>query len=310
MSERIVVTGGSGYLGSALVRRLAERGKEVVVLSRGSRPPEVLAGVPGVSIARWAGVEEPPGAEWEASLDGAAAVVHLAGEQAVGRRYTEGVKRGILESRVKSAEALVGAIARARTRPSVLVSASGVGYYGGRSDGALLDESAPAGQDFLARVCVAWEGAVRAAGALGVRSASLRLGVILGRGGGALATMALPFKLFVGGPLGGGRQPFAWIHLEDAVRAFERVLDDPSLSGPVNVVAPELVTQGELSRALGRALGRPALMPAPSFALKALFGEGSAPILEGQRAVPRKLEAAGFEFRYPKLEAALAQAVG
>ncbi len=306
MQERIVVTGGTGFVGSAVVRLLAARSAELFVLSRGSTVPASLEGVAGVRMLAW-----DPGSDgdWMAAVSGASAVVHLAGEQAVGRRYTEPLKRRILESRVKTAEALVRAIARADAPPRVLVSASGVGYYGGHDDDAPLDESAPPGNDFLATVCVAWEAAVRKAEPLGVRVVSARLGAVLGRGGGALGTMVLPFKLFVGGPLGSGRQLFSWVHLEDAARAFLACLDDPGFSGAVNVAAPGAVTQTALARALGKALGRPAFMPVPSFSLRALFGEGAVPILTGQRAVPKKLLAAGFAFRFPTIEEALAEAL-
>jgi uncharacterized protein (TIGR01777 family) len=305
--ERVVVSGGTGYVGRALVRRLVERGAEIVVLSRSGSVPSAFAELASVRVEAWDGLAD---GVWSQAVDGAAAVVHLAGEQAVGKRYTERVKRGIFDSRVKGAEALVRAIEQAKSRPRVFVSASGVGYYGARDGDAPLTEDTPPGTDFLASVCVAWEAAARAAEPFGVRVVVARLGVVLGRGGGPLATMALPFKLLVGGPLGSGRQVFSWVHLDDAVAAFERCLDDASLSGPVNVAAPNAVTQKELARELGRALHRPSFMPAPSFALRALFGEGAQPILTGQRPIPDKLERAGFRFRYPTIEAALAEAVG
>jgi len=302
-----VVTGGTGFVGRALVRRLSERGASVVVLSRGSGLGSELSALPGVSSEPWDGVSD---GEWWRALSGATAVVHLAGQQAVGKRYTARVKKGILESRVKSAEALVRALAQVENAPRVLVSASGVGYYGGRYDDAPCDEDTPAGDDFLATVCVEWEARVRAAEPYGVRVVCARLGAVLGRGGGALSTMSLPFNLFVGGTLGRGSQVFAWVHLDDAVGAFERCLDDVSLSGPVNVAAPNAVNHRELARALGRALHRPSFMPVPSFALRALFGEGAFPILTGQRAVPAKLERASFRFRFPTIESALAEALG
>lgn len=307
MAERIVVTGGTGFVGRALVRRLSERGATVVVLSRGGGLPAEVATLPGVSSEVWDGSTD---GDWWRALTGATAVVHLAGHQAVGKRYTARVKKAILESRVQGAEALVRAIAKVENPPRVFVSASGVGYYGGRYDDTPCDEDTPPGTDFLATVCVAWESAVRAAESYGVRVTCARLGAVIGRGGGALPTMSLPFQLFVGGPLGRGSQVFAWVHLDDAVAAFERCLDDASLAGPVNVAAPNAVTQRELARTLGRALHRPSFMPVPGFALRALFGEGAVPILTGQRAVPAKLERAGFRFRYPTLEAALDEAIG
>lgn len=301
MFQRIVISGGSGYLGKALVARLVQEQREVVVLTRSSELPPELARLPNVRAVRWDAGS--PG-EWEKTLDGAFGVVHLAGEQAVGARYTEAVKRRIFDSRVKTAQAIVRAIGNAEHRPKVLVSASGVGYYGARGDEA-CDEETPPGDDFLAGVCVAWEGAAREAETLGVRVVSARFGIVLGPGGGALSVMSRPYRMFVGGPIGSGRQMFSWVHLDDALSAIERCLLDATLSGPVNVAAPHAVTHAELAQKLGRTLKRPSLIPAPSFALKLLFGEGATPLLTGQRAVPKKLEQAGFRFAHPDLDEAL-----
>jgi uncharacterized protein (TIGR01777 family) len=305
LKKRVVISGGTGFLGQRVATRLAGEGTEVVVLTRSGRLPERLSAVAGISAAQWDAAS--PG-EWERELDGAAAVIHLAGEQAVGVRYTESVKQRILDSRVKSGEALVRAIEKAKARPEVFVSASGVGYYGGRLDDQPLDESAPAGSDFLAAVCVAWEGAVAQVQALGVRLVVARFGIVLGRGGGALSTMARPFKWFVGGKIGSGEQMFTWVHVDDAVEVLCRALTDAELSGPVNVAAPNAVHHSELAHALGRALHRPSFLPVPGFALRALFSEGAVPLLTGQRAVPRKLEQIGYRFHYRELEAALAEA--
>jgi uncharacterized protein (TIGR01777 family) len=308
MTERIVVTGGTGYVGRALVARLAARRFEVVVLTRGSELPTELASVDGVRALTWDAATE---GDWVTTLSGARAVIHLAGEQAVGKRYSEAVKRRILDSRVKTAELLVRAMGQVDAPPGVFLSASGIDYYAGttQQDDTPVDESAPPGPDFLSQVCVAWEGAVAGATAHGARVAFLRSGAVLGRGGGALATMKLPFELFGGGPLGSGHQYFSWIHLEDVVRAYVRCLDDTALSGPVNLVAPNPVTQLVLARTLGRALHRPSFLPVPSFALKGLFAEGADAILKGRRALPTKLERAGFTFLFPTLEAALAEAL-
>jgi uncharacterized protein len=308
MVERIVVTGGTGYIGRALVPRLSARGIEVAVLSRGSELPPELASVSGVRVATWDAATE---GDWVKALSGARAVIHLAGEQAVGKRYTESYKRRILDSRVKTGELLVRAMGRVDAPPAVLVSASGIDYYASDADGSdtPVDETAPPGTGFLSEVCVAWEGAVAGAAAHGARVAFMRSGAVLGRGGGALATMVRPFKMFVGGSLGSGRQYFSWIHLEDALRAFERVLDDASLSGPINLVAPNPVRWDDLARALGRALHRPSAIPVPAFALKAMFGDGAQPMLTGRRALPVKLERAGFVFQYPTVEEALAEAL-
>ena len=304
--ERIVVTGGTGYVGKALVRRLSAAGKSVIVLSRSAELPKDLSELAGVRGAKWDPLAQ---GDWTRELDGASALVHLAGRQAVGQRFTERVKRDIFESRIKSTETLVTALESVQVRPPVFVCASGVGYFGGRAtDHEPLDESAPPGDDFLAHVVIEWEARARAAERLGIRVVSMRFGAVLGQGGGALATMALPFKLLVGGPLGNGKQVFCWVHLDDALAAVELALEDERLRGPVNVAAPFAATNAEVSKTLAQALHRPSWLPAPSFALRALFGEGAVPVLTGQRAYPKKLEDVGFRFRYPTLAEALAQA--
>jgi uncharacterized protein (TIGR01777 family) len=200
-------------------------------------------------------------------------------------------------------------MSRVREKPSVFVCASGVGYFGGKPDDhAPLDESAPPGDDFLAHVCVEWEARARGAERLGVRVVSTRFGAVLGRGGGALAVMALPYKLMGGGPIGTGRQLFCWVHLEDALSALELAVDDTRVTGPVNVAAPNTPSFAEVSKELGRALHRPSWLPVPSVALKALYGDGAVPLLTGQRAYPQKLLGLGFKFRYPTLAEALAEA--
>lgn len=302
----IVVTGGTGFVGQALVRRLVARGEDVVVLSRSLPLPPQLGSLKGVRGAVWdpAG----PGA-WTENLEGARALVHLAGRAAVGSRYTERVKRDIFESRVKSTEVLVAALGRVQAKPGVFVCASGVGYFGGRPDEhAPLDESAPPGDDFLAHVCVEWEARARAAERLGLRVVSTRFGAVLGRGGGPLAVMALPFKLMGGGPLGTGRQVFCWVHLDDALSALELAIDDARVSGPMNIAAPSALPFAEAAKDLGRALHRPSWLPVPAFGLKALYGDGALPLLTGQRAYPAKLLGLGFKFRYPTLPEALAEA--
>jgi uncharacterized protein (TIGR01777 family) len=305
MADRIVVTGGTGFVGQTLVKTLAPE-CEVVVLTRGGELPPELEGLGSVRAVSWDATDD---GEWARTIDGASAVVHLAGAQAVGVRWNEAVKQRLYDSRVKSARALVRAIGRAARPPRVLVSAAGVDYYAGRLTHEAVDESEPPGDSFLARLCVDWEGAVHEAETFGVRVASARLGVVLGPSD-PVRQMVLPFKLFVGGPLGTGQQIFSWVHLTDTVAAFRRCLDDPALSGGVNVVAPETVPQAEFARALGRVLHRPAFMPAPAFALRAIFGEGAEPILFGRRAIPKKLEAVGFRFAFPTVESALDDVFG
>jgi uncharacterized protein (TIGR01777 family) len=302
---RVVVTGATGFVGKALCPALVQKGYEVVALSRDpSRASAVLPA--GVRAERWdfggdAGAV--PG------VDGAHAVVHLAGEPAVGQRWSERVKAEIMDSRVKSAEALVSAIERASVRPKVLVSSSGVGYYGPHGDEA-LHEKAPAGADYLARVTIAWEGAAIVAERAGVRVVRTRFGIIFGKYGGALVEMVKPFKLFVGGPIGTGKQIVSWIHLDDAVAAMMLCIEDESISGAVNVVSPNAVPNEELARHIGAVLKRPSAIAVPEIALRIRFGEGADPLVTGQRAIPGVLQAKGFAWKYPAVQAALAEALG
>jgi len=269
----------------------------VTVLTRGESRSEEH----GVARQHW-----DPSSDANAAFDGAyEAVINLAGEQAVGVRYSERVKAGISSSRVDSTRWLVRAIARAEQKPKVFVCASGTGYYGSTLSSARVDESAPAGSDFLAEVCVAWEAAAKGAEEFGVRVVSARIAPVLSEQGGALESLLRPFKLFVGGPIGTGKQGFPWIHLDDQIGALLRACEDGALVGPVNFCAPEPISNRDLSRVIGELLGRPAFLKAPSFALKTLFGEGAEPLLGGQFAVPGALQRVGFEFRYPDVRSAL-----
>jgi uncharacterized protein len=278
--KRILVSGGTGYIGSALVKHLLGRGDDVTVLTRGDSAP----GTP--RRVHW----EPhtPG-DWAKAVDGVDAVVNLAGERAVGVRFTEANKRRIHDSRVVTTRNIVSAIAGAAVKPRVLVSVSGIGYYGDHPASEPLDESHAPGDDFLARLCVDWEGEAQKASVYGVRVINPRMGIVFGPGGGALETMALPFKLFVGGKIGSGRQGISWVHLDDAVAALTLCIDDESMPAKVNVCSPNPASNSEVSAAIAKALHRPNWLPAPSFGLKALFGEGAEPILTGQYAVPAVL---------------------
>jgi uncharacterized protein (TIGR01777 family) len=297
--KRIVVSGGSGYIGRALVQHLLERGDEVTVLTRG----DTQAGRP--ALLHWDPYQL---GDWSAALDGADAVVNLTGERAVGVRFTEARKRRIRDSRVLTTQNLVRAIEAAHAKPRVLVSVSGIGYYGDHPPSEPVAESAAPGDDFLAQLCVEWEGAAAEARDYGVRVAMPRMGIVLGPGGGPLATMALPFKLFVGGKLGSGQQGFSWIYVEDAVAALTLCIDQ-DVAGPLNVCSPEPVSNQQISEQLASALGRPSWLPAPAFGLKLLFGEGAEPILTGQYAVPGVLQARGFRFRAPSLPDAISRSL-
>jgi uncharacterized protein (TIGR01777 family) len=294
---RVIVTGGTGFIGSRLCGDLVARGHEVVLFTRdASRSRDEIH--PRVRIVSWA-----PGAAWESWVDGAGAIVNLAGES-IAQRWTEAAKRRIVTSRVDAASRLSAAIGKAAVKPSVLVNAAAVGYYGPHGD-EILDEDSPPGNDFLATACVAWEEAAGKAEAQGVRVARIRTGVVLGEGGGALEKMLPPFKAFAGGPIGSGSQWMSWIHRDDLVSLFVFALQNPAAKGPINGTAPNPVTMKEFARALGRALHRPSLIPVPAAAARLLLGEMATVVLDGQRVVPRKAQTLGFTFRFPEVEAAL-----
>jgi uncharacterized protein (TIGR01777 family) len=292
---RIIIAGGSGFLGRALARTLRDRGFQVRVLSRQPR---------GVDEVRWD--PESGGGTWTGVLERSDAVVNLAGEGIADSSWTPERKATILASRVTSTRALAEAIRGCAHPPKVFISASGIGYYGTPGDQVLTEGSAP-GSDFLATVCQSWEQETSAAAGI-ARIVLLRTGVVLARNGGALPRMALPFRFFVGGPLGSGRQYVSWIHLADWVEMVRWALSSSQVDGPLNVTAPAPVTNAEFARALGAAMHRPVILPAPAFALRAMLGAEMANslLLEGQRVIPRKAETLGFTFRYPTVDAALA----
>jgi uncharacterized protein (TIGR01777 family) len=236
-------------------------------------------------------------------------VINLAGEVLVGRRYTAALKREFVKSRVGVTQTIVQAIEAAERRPQVFLCASAIGYYGvAHGEEPLTEEDSP-GSDFLAQICVDWEAAAAKASALGVRVALARLGIVLGRRAPALGSMALPFRMLVGGPIGSGRQMFSWVHELDTVNMLLLALDNPSLIGPFNVTSPNACSNQELSQAIGKALGRPSWLKVPGVALRLLFGEGAEPILGGQRVVPKKLQELGFSWRYSEIEPALGEAL-
>lgn len=296
--KRVLVTGATGFIGSELLRVLVEEGSQVTAVVR-RRDQLARFGSP-IRTLLWDD-------DW--ALGQQDAVVHLSGERAVGVRWTEVAKQRILASRVETTAQVVARLERAAPRPRALISASAVGYYGDRPGDQPVDESGAAGSDFLATVCARWEAAARAAEALGVRVVLARLGIVLDRGGGALAEMVRPFRLFAGGPIGSGEQVVSWIHRADAARVLLRCIHDQTLSGPVNVVAPGSVTQARFAREIGETLGRPSWLRVPGAALRARFGEGAEPLLTGQRVVPAKLTAAGYVWHHPELRGALRAAL-
>ncbi len=297
--KRILITGATGFIGGHLVRQLAARGDSVLALTRDPARAELPK---AVTAERWAPTAE---GDWLSLLDGRNAVVHLAGEQAVGVRWTDETKRRMTDSRVKSTELLVEGMRRAGSRPQVFVCASAVGIYGARDGAEEVTEASGPGSDFLAELTTKWEAAARGAEELGVRVVRARFGIVLGAGGGALEQMAKPFRMLAGGPIGSGKQVVSWISVEDTVRALCQLLDDDSMSGAVNLVAPHPVTNQQLSDAIGKELGRPSWLRVPAAALRLRFGEGAEPLLTGQRVRPDVLERAGFSWHHPDIQAAL-----
>ena len=291
----ITITGASGLIGRRLLKNLGAAGHTLTVLSRHAGTNVA----PGVGVAAWDPMKGPAP---EGGVRNANAVIHLAGEP-VSQRWNENVKRRIRESRVVGTRNLVQALGRLRNPPQTLVCSSAVGYYGSRGAEVLREDSAP-DTSYLAEVCVAWEQEARAAEAFGIRVVCVRTGVVLDGKGGALKKMLPPFKMGAGGRLGDGQQWMSWIHLADLAAMFQFAVENP-VRGALNGVAPIPVTNADFTRALAQELHRPAVFPVPVFALKLLFGEMSDILLASQRAVPAAAEAAGFQFRFPELSAAL-----
>ena len=294
---RVTVTGATGRIGTSIVEALTQRGDEVTVLSRS---PDRARDKLGVEAVAWDPEAGPAPAE---ALEGRDAVIHLAGED-VAQRWNAKVKERIRASREVGTRNLVAGLEQSDPRPRALVCASASGYYGPRGDEP-VDESEPPGDDFLAQVVVAWEREASAAERLGVRVARMRTGVVLAADAGALAKMLPPFKLGVGGPVAGGRQHIPWIHLDDIVGLYLEAATDERWSGAVNMAAPQGASNREFSKALGRALHRPTVLPVPGFALKVLYGEMSQIVLTGVNMVPRRAQELGYAFRHPGLDEAL-----
>jgi uncharacterized protein len=297
---KVAVTGGTGFIGSRLVERLQTDGHQVLLLVRNVQKAQQR--FPKAEVVRYT---PKASGDWQQSIAGYDGVVNLAGEP-IANRWTENSKQEILESRQLGTQKIVEAIAQVNPKPSVLVNASAVGYYG-TSETAVFNETSSPGTDFLAQVCQAWEAEAENVKASGTRLAIVRIGIVLGPEGGVLARMMFPFQLFAGGPLGDGKQWVSWVHREDLVSLMIRALTDSSVAGVLNGTAPNPVSMGQLCQELGNIIQRPSWLPVPGFALELLLGEASKLVLEGQNVQPQKTEAMGFQFQYPTIKAALSQ---
>jgi len=295
---RLVITGATGFIGTALCDQLLAQGHALTLLTRGS-PRDANTGT-----KRW--LHWTPGAlrEWSAALDGVDGVINLAGEPIAEKKWTHSQRRRIEKSRIDGTRSLVQAFAKARQRPKFLINASAVGYYGPHGD-ETVTEDVPPGEDFLGVLCREWEEEARKAEELDMRVVRLRIGIVLGPGGGALGKIAEPFKYFVGGALGSGQQWMSWIHLEDLVGLILRLIDDPQAAGPVNATAPNPVRNKEFCQALAKAMRRPCWATVPGFVLRMALGDMADMLLTGQRVIPAAAEKSGYQFRYPTLEPAL-----
>jgi uncharacterized protein len=298
---KIAITGASGFVGSRLVEKLKAEGHQILVFTRNlERARRVLS---DVEFVVYKPIES---GDWQQKIAGCDAVVNLAGEP-IAERWTPEHKKAILESRQLGTQKLVEAISQANPKPSVLVNASAIGYYG-TSETATFDENSTPGNDFLAQVCQAWETEAKKVKEAGVRLVIVRIGIVLGNGG-ALAKMVPPFKIFAGGPLGNGRQWFSWIHREDLVNLIIEAIKRPEIEGTYNATAPNPVRMSQLCQTLGEVINRPSWLPVPDFALELLLGESAKVVLEGQQVLPKATQEIGFKYQYPTLKPALSEIV-
>jgi uncharacterized protein len=301
---KIAIAGATGFVGSRLVEQLQAHGHEVVIFTRSPQQASNRFG-----RAQIVGYNPLQSGAWQESISGCDAIVNLAGEPIAEKRWTPEHKRTILESRQIGTQKIVEAISLASVKPSVLINASAIGYYG-TSETSKFDENSPAGTDFLAEVCTAWETAAQAVTVTGTRLVILRMGIVLGENGGVLGKMLAPFSAFVGGPIGSGKQWFSWVHRDDVVKLIIQAITDTQMQGVYNATAPNPVTMTDFSQTLGSVMNRPSWLPVPNFALEALLGEGAIVVLQGQQVVPTHTLAQGFDFQYSTIKPALASILG
>lgn len=309
MQGHIVITGATGVIGAELARNLIGRGEKVVLLARS--PESAARKIPGAAeYVKWD--SDMKSGEWTGFINGAKAVIHLAGKPLLESRWNEAHKEECYNSRILGTRYIVSAIASASEKPKVFISASAIGYYGSFdscSDTQDIVESGPKGGDFLAKICIDWEKEALEAQKTGVRLVLLRTGIVLSTKGGMLQKMLAPFNYFLGGPIGSGLQCISWIHVDDEIACILQSLDNPSYKGPINAVSPEPVSMKDFATQLGEVLGRPSMLPVPKFAVQLLMGEGGEYAVKGQKIKPAFLQNQGFVFRYPKLAEALADLV-
>ena len=306
---RIIITGGSGLIGRALTNSFSQDEHEVILLSRD--PERVKDLPPGARAVKWDG-STPDG--WGDLVDGSSVIINLAGESIAGEnffpdRWTDERKRRIRESRLNAGRAVTEAVRSAQNKPQVLVQASAIGYYG-PSDDQVIEENSPPGDDYMARLCQEWENSSAQVVELGVRRVVTRGSIVLSSEGGAFTRLIFPFKLFVGGPLGSGRQYISWIHMTDQVGAIRFLMENRKANGVYNLSAPNPVTNRKFAKTLGKVMGRPSLVPVPEFAFRTMFGEVSTVVVDGQRVLPKRLLESGYQFQFPQLEPAIRDTLG
>ncbi|MDH4222127.1 MAG: TIGR01777 family oxidoreductase [candidate division Zixibacteria bacterium] len=298
---RVIITGGTGFIGRTLSGHLVEAGYEVIALSRKAKTSSKILGEK-ITLAEWEGKTSKG---WVNYADGAFAIVNLAGENIAGGRWTEAKKQAIMESRLNAGNAVVQAVKETKEKPKVIIQSSGIGYYGVHSE-EIVDETVPLGSGFLPEVAERWENSTREVESFGVRHIIIRTGVVLGKDEGALPRLIMPFRFFFGGHPGNGEQYFSWIHLQDEIRAIRFLMEREDLNGIFNLTAPGSLKMKDFSSILGKVMRRPSWFPLPGFLLRMIFGQmAEETILTGQRVLPKRLQEYGFKFLYPEAEPAL-----
>jgi len=305
---KVLITGGTGFIGSVVTKKLIERGDKVLLLTRDEKRARKRFTLPGISVFEYD--FKPDSLIPVETLDDIDAIINMAGEPIFTGRWTYEKKKLISESRINTTKQIVDSISMMEgKKPEVLINASAVGYYG-FSDDTKLTEDSPNGKDYLAQVCGQWEAEALKASSLGVRVVVLRTGIVLDKDGGALKKMLLPFKFYLGGPIGSGKQYFSWIHIEDMSDLYIQALDDSDLRGPVNATAPSPVTMRQLSSIIGKRLKKPSWFPIPAFIAKMVIGESAQVVVNGQRVIPKKLLTTGFPFKYIEIASAIKSILG